>query len=376
MVGTPGDDTLRGTPRRDVIAGLGGDDAIRGLGGDDVVCGGLGQDRVYGGPGQDWVDGDEGGDRISGGAGDDVVRTGAPGTPQYDEVKASDPGNDLIVVSSHEAFVIYGAATSAVVVDVAAGTADGPSIGHDRLRFARLDQGAFIRGSTHGDTLLGGPGPDSLDGQGGEVTIDGRGGDDYLWTHRTKPLSAGSLSGGTGNDFIGVLGSAQAYGGEGDDLIEMITRVTADAVVSGGPGHDRADLTLVRPDDGSAPFPQVTADLSAGLVSAGGASFDLTGVEDLDVTDGAVFDWSRYPVTADTYLLRGTDGANLLTLHTTSFSPVPGELHGLVGDDVLTGSTGDDLLDGGPGSDTGDGGGGNDTCTSVEAPSSCETLQP
>lgn len=376
IVGTSGDDSLRGTPRRDVIAGLAGDDAIRGLRGDDILCGGRGQDRVFGGPGEDSVRGDAGADRLSGGAGDDVVRTGTPDTPQYDEVKASDPGNDLIVVSSRHVIVTYGAATAAVVVDVAAGTADGTSIGHDRLRLAHPDEGAFIRGSTHGDTLLGGPGPDSLVGQGGEVSIDGRGGDDYLWTHRTKPLPAGSLFGGTGTDVIGALGSARAYGGQGNDTINLTTRVTNEALVSGGAGHDHAELTLVRSDDGTAPFPQITADLSAGLVSAAVGSFDLTGIEDLDVTDGADAASGEYPTTATSYLLRGTDLPNLLSLHTAPSFPLPGELDGLAGDDALTGGAGDDLLDGGAGADLGDAGPGQDTCTSIETPIGCETLQP
>lgn len=132
ITGTPGDDVLTGTAGPDVICGLGGNDVLRGRAGDDVLDGGDGADVLVGRDGDDELIGGAGHDGLVPGRGDDVV----------------DGGSERDNVS-------YRDLDDGVTVDLAAGTATGPSAGDDVLTSV-----AGMIGTTGDDTLLGTDGRD------------------------------------------------------------------------------------------------------------------------------------------------------------------------------------------------------------------------
>jgi Ca2+-binding RTX toxin-like protein len=134
-------DTLAGTGEPNELRGGSGGDTLLGLGGDDVLSGGGGNDHVTGGSGDDTVVGNGGADSIRGGTGSDLAA--------------------------------FRSSSSAVVVDLEAGTASGD--GSDTL--AGVER---LSGSNKGDRIAGTDGPNGLFGGGGDDTILGRGGDDTL----------------------------------------------------------------------------------------------------------------------------------------------------------------------------------------------------
>jgi Ca2+-binding RTX toxin-like protein len=136
--GGGGGSTISGTAGNDTLTGTGGDDTIDGLGGNDRVLAGS-----------------------TGGA--DVVNGGA--------------GFDSIEFASR--------ATSAVVVDFAAGTISGGSSGS--ISFSGVER---VVASNFNDSLTGSAGVQTLAGQAGADTLWGAGGVDTLW------------GGGGGDTFI------------------------------------------------------------------------------------------------------------------------------------------------------------------------------
>jgi Ca2+-binding RTX toxin-like protein len=419
LVGTSGDDLLTGTAGNDVIVGRGGVDTIDGKSGQDVICGGRGRDLIDGGPDDDRVYGGSARDRLSGGPGDDHLTGGMGAGNLFDP----GPGDDTMNARDAYFEVDYAASPGPVSVDLAAGTASG--WGTDTFHILP-DLGAEVTGSVFGDTLLGtsfrdwlvgNRGYDMVDPADGLDTIDGRGGEDAIFS------SAGNLSGGEGNDTIGLSYSAPA---------------PAQSSVDGGPGNDviRAPEAVGRLDAGEGDD-QVTLDVSSGVGAAGpdlagGGGHDLlwlfpdfqtpgsplsldlaSGAFDLGGTSGMAAAFEDFYIVGEVSSIdiTGTDGPNRISLigvRTTGPAVVHAlggddsvsgdvehatfdggtgddELHGSNGDDTIDGSTGndtitgadgDDVIDGGPGTDTADGGDGADTCIAVENPTRCETLAP
>jgi N-acetylmuramoyl-L-alanine amidase len=215
------------------VPGTGGDDVLVGTDGDDVLCGGGGDDVLVGGGGQDLLLGGRGVDTAS-----------------------------------------YAAAPGGVVVDLAAGSAEGWGV--DGLTGVER-----IEGSPFGDVIVGDAGPNVLRGGDGDDALDGGAGDDLLLggpgddrlaggegrdavSYRDAPtgialdLRAGTAI-GEGNDALSgvedavgspgpdaIRGSAAPNvlrGGGGDDRLLARDRVGGNDVVLGGPGSDvcRAD---------------------------------------------------------------------------------------------------------------------------------------
>ena len=103
----------------------------------------------------------------------------------------------------------YGATTSAIVVDLGAGTATGAEIGNDQL--ASIEE---VVGGSAGDVLIG---------IGSTVVLDGRGGDDSLVAN----AGVNSLIGGTGDDTF-VIGAAvgsivEVVGGGTNRILSSLT---------------------------------------------------------------------------------------------------------------------------------------------------------
>lgn len=273
LIGTARDDTLRGQSGGNFLDGRAGDDLLQGLGGNDLIEGGDGEDSLQGGDGDD---------TLTGGDGVDLV--------------------------------VYSAATSGVVVDLAAGTATGQ--GNDQIRSVE-----GVTGSPFNDRLSGTDGVNVLSGTQGNDTLLGLGGFDLI------------------------------EGGVGDDSID------------GGAGFDFA---ILRNSDGA-----VTVDLSTGRSSSTSLGNDtLVGIEAVFGTslgDSITGDAARNVLMGNNGndTLNGADGDDLLLADAGDDSVTGGNgndrINGGTGNDTLNGGDGDDVLMGWYGDDRIDGGAGNDT---------------
>ncbi|GAA1915263.1 calcium-binding protein [Nocardioides marmoribigeumensis] len=201
----------------------------------DVLTGSAGADRLSGVGGSDTLAGLGGADVLLGGAGDDAIGGGA----------------DVDTVS-------YTSSSTAVVVDLTAGTAAGE--GRDTLTDVENATGSAygdrLRGTPTVNVLVGSTGTDTLLGRGGADTLTGGEGSDSL----TPGTGADTVSGGSGTDLLryaeataGVVVdlAAGTATGEGPDAFTGIENVLgsshADTLrgndlanrLSGGAGPDR-----------------------------------------------------------------------------------------------------------------------------------------
>jgi Ca2+-binding RTX toxin-like protein len=228
IVGTSRGDVIRGTARADVIVGLGGADTIFGRGGNDVICGGGGNDRIVAGAsssrattsGFEILLGEGGKDALLGGGGFDVL-LGGPGD---DLVDGGDGGSDVAT---------YFLSRTAVIVDLAAGTATGE--GSDTLRKVE-----WAEGSRFDDSISGTGNRDRLWGIQGNDDIDGRGGFDvvqYIFARGpvTIDLSAGTAS-GEGSDSLTSIEQV-----DGSRFADTIVGDAGDNVLFGFQGDDSLD---------------------------------------------------------------------------------------------------------------------------------------
>jgi Ca2+-binding RTX toxin-like protein len=169
IIGSDHDDTLLGNGDDNIVLAGAGDDLVKGFGGVDILSGGAGDDTLNGGDGVDIAD--------------------------------------------------YANATSAVEVDLVAGTATGGD-GSDTL--INLEG---VNGSAFDDVLLGDGGDNTLQGGAGNDTLTGGGGMDRL-------------SGGLGADhfaFDGTLneGTDRITDFEdGTDIIDISGAVFADLTIA------------------------------------------------------------------------------------------------------------------------------------------------
>ncbi|WP_276606546.1 putative Ig domain-containing protein [Ramlibacter rhizophilus] len=213
-----------------------------------------------------------------------------------------------------------------------------------------------LAGGEGSDTLLGGSGDDELvGGTGDDMLVGGRGADTYRF------------SAGWGRDVIDDA-QRQAWGWDLNDdaawdAVEFDASIrAADIHVQRAPEHPW-DLLLTR----------VGSDDSLTLINFLAPDRDRGQVEVIRFADGTA--WDRGAVQDILSTIRGTDGDDELAASTDMGS----SLHGLAGNDVLTGGWYDDqlfggdgddvlsdpegnnLLDGGRGADRMGGGYGNDT---------------
>jgi len=211
--GTANADTVAGSSAADVMVGLNGDDSLSGNDGDDTLIGGAGNDTLTGGNGFDTAD--------------------------------------------------YSGASSAITVDLSAGTATGE--GTDSL--ATIER---VVGSVFADDLTGGANADWLEGGNGNDTLAGAAGVDHLYGQAGNDMLTGGdgddqLWGGLGNDRLdGNAGGDALYGEAGDDILIFDAN---DAVVDGGTGTDSLWI----------------ADAAVDFVHGGAPS--VSGIEILDITN-------------------------------------------------------------------------------------------
>ncbi|NML45783.1 calcium-binding protein, partial [Ramlibacter sp. G-1-2-2] len=146
MNGDAKDNDLIGTPGADTINGLDGNDTLEGQGGNDFLDGGAGNDSLLGGAGQDVLVGGAGNDTLDGGAITDLVN--------YTDLN----------------WVRFDGATTGVVVDLGAGTAQDGQGGTDTL--VNIN---WVSGTQYDDRLTGAATNifEQFEGGAGNDTIDG-----------------------------------------------------------------------------------------------------------------------------------------------------------------------------------------------------------
>ena len=197
LFGGSGDDVLDGGDDADFLAGDSGNDTLSGGDGDDRLIGGGGNDALDGGLGSDTasyssataavtvdlVAGTASGDaalgsdtltgieNIVGGAGDDTL-TGDGADNTFEGLA----GDDALAGGAGSDTAAYTRATTAVTVDLGAGTASGGAdVGTDTLDSIENAVGGAaddtLVGSNAANTLGGGDGDDILTGGGGNDTF-------------------------------------------------------------------------------------------------------------------------------------------------------------------------------------------------------------
>jgi Ca2+-binding RTX toxin-like protein len=194
LYGNGGNNNLSGLQGNDYLDGGAGNDTLLGGDGDDGHQGGTGNDSIVGGAGWDFVfydtatapvtvnllagtatGADIGTDTLSGleglagGAGADTL-TGDNGDNEIQGLA----GNDSIDGGNGFDSVSYIHATGPVLVDMAAGTSSGAD-GNDS--FVNIE---WVKGSSHGDTLIGNGANNTLEERGGSDSLDGAGGFDTV----------------------------------------------------------------------------------------------------------------------------------------------------------------------------------------------------
>lgn len=299
------------------INGLGGNETIWGDGGNDSIEGGAGNDFLHGGDGNDLITdsagddliwGDAGDDVLNGGDGIDLVIGGVGNDTVYGGLGADaglngDDGNDLI----------YGGDGKVV-----AGVMDA------------LDGGDVINGGRGNDTIYGGGGNDVIDGGEGNDTIyggidnnllSGFSGDDWFIVDATQFGYQNAFNGGLGHDIVDYRAS------NGQLLAGVQTGITIDL------GNVGAGIVV--------PVGRNVKDVFLSIEEAYGSAFNDS------ITGG-----NAVQVDALGNPILGPNGLPL---------PVDFTLHGMAGNDNLTGGLGNDTLDGGTGNDTMTGLAGNDT---------------
>ena len=296
--GTSFGDNIQGIDEDDVLNGLGGGDTLIGRGGDDTLDGGDGDDLLFGdyyhsgdqpngndvltgGAGNDVLIGGGGDDTLSGGAGMDILISGvalnstpAPPAfavgfvPIFDHARES--GADVLDGGSSldTAYLLYGAATQAVVFDnsnlaavnqiTIGGVARGSVTGVELLNVYGGSAGDRLTGGIYDDLLVGNAGDDTLSGGKGRDVLEGGDGADVL----SGGDGIDKLTGGSGDDTLdGGAGDDVVIGGVGWDTLLLsgarddysVLRSGDDFIVKGLDGSDRVSgVEMLRFSDGTA----------------------------------------------------------------------------------------------------------------------------
>jgi Ca2+-binding RTX toxin-like protein len=459
--GGDGDDTITGGGLDDEIHGDDDNDTLIGGGGGDTLSGGDGNDDLYGKTGSDVLNGGAGDDRL---VGDDVQTRGLYGQfdvasyadataaitanlsttimvtgdtsvgtdtlVNIDRIDGSDfndtfnvdsqfvyavdngtssssivfqggAGNDTISSVRSGTMTSYRDATSAVTVDLGAGTATGDaSVGSDTLNGV-----SRVEGSAYNDTLLGSSisanGLEWFRGNAGDDYINGYGRGDLADYYNSPNAVVVNLGAGTASDGWGstdtLVNIENVRDSQHDDILigsngsnSFALNAGAD-YVDGGFGIDRLDYT--------ANIASVSVDLSAGSATDGygnidtfinienvrGSQYDdtligdggnnhLYGQKGNDILNGgAGVDTANYSLDhifgsggIDVDLTLGItidgwgDTDTLISIENVRGTTSDDVIIGDNGNNFLLGNSGDDILFGGLGNDNINGGNGND----------------
>ena len=364
---------------------------------DDVVLGGAGNDRIEAGLGNDSVDGEGGDDSIDGGAGDDAVTGGdgddSLSGSEGDDTLSGGAGEDLLDGGDGRDTLLGGLGADSLTGGDGDDALQGEE-GDDSL--VGEDGSDFLEGGAGDDLLSGGAGDDSLDGASGDDRVFGGDGADLLLLGEGDDLAFAEegddvVFAAEGNDTItGGDGADFVSGGSGDDVIDtggslalpdvlFLDLGEADAdqnddrdIVFGDAGNDR----IVTGDDGDEAYggegdDLIDSGLDADFVFGGSGNDTLVAGEGGDEVDGGDGDDLIYGGVApgDLDLFSRTDDLDLAPendLDSISGGAGNDTIFGGDDADLLAGDEGDDWLDGGIDADTLIGGLGQDTLTGGE----------
>ena len=248
----------------------------------------------------------------------------------------------------------------------------------------------LLLGGDDSDTLVGGAGLDTLyGGEGNDILYDtgastlyGEGGNDTLTVTdieqggRTYGLV---LDGGGGNDYLSAPTVKRAFGGEGDDIIQMSAQQpSAPETLDGGTGTDELRLSWYGWSGFNIDLTKVTGFEIINISGDNGGGLravlsDVNGATGTTLTiktnlsghginiDGSAESDARLDMTGiDTYSPNDTLLGGQLS-DTIQGLGGADSLVGNGGDDSILGGAGDDTLVGGAGNDRLDGGEGTDT---------------
>src|SRR5687767_10125602 len=286
------------------------------------------------------INGTSGNDTLSGTAGDDTLN-GFEGNDLF--LAGSTGGNDVINGGAgRDSIEFKNRATSAIVVDFAAGTITGGSSG--TISFTSIER---ILTGDFNDTLIGNAAGQTLTGQGGSDTISGAGGVDTLWGgtaadsfvfRETGTANADRISDfASGSDKIVLDATVMSALGASGNFAASDMRFVANST---GTAQDASDRIIYEtdtrqvwydPDGTGAAARQLIATLQVG------ATFVATDIVVEGGNGGG----------GDPGTIVGTEGNDTLT--------------GTDGNDTIDGRGGNDFLDGRLGADQLIGGEGNDT---------------
>lgn len=246
------DDTLMGGNPANGQLATDGWELFRGNGGNDMIDGGSGWDVadyanstaavtvVLGGTAQGTAEDGFGGtdtlvsiEDVRGSAHNDTLSGSDTGS--YENFRGN-AGNDVIDGKGGYDRVDYSAAPSAVVVNLAAGTAQDGQGGTDTLR--NIED---VRGSNYDDDFAGDAGNNAFDGGLGNDRIDGGDGTDTLRYDRasggvTVNLEAGVASGSQGEDTFFNIENVQ-----GSNYDDVLTGNAQANQFRGNGGNDQVD---------------------------------------------------------------------------------------------------------------------------------------
>jgi len=306
LFGGTGNDVLTGGSGNDMLFGQSGNDTLLGKGGFDFLFGGVGNDALTGGDADDQVFGESGDDRMiwnpgddtdlnEGGAGNDTVEVnGGNGTEQFtttangtrvrfDRITPAPFSIDIgtsenLVVNMNggeDSFSATGNLAALIKISVDGGT------GNDT-----------ILGSNGIDLLRGGDGDDFIDGQQGNDTAQmGAGNDVFQWDPGD---GSDSVDGQDGTDTMLFNGSAI---GERFELLANGDRLTLT--------RDIANITM---DSNDVEVVNLRVFGGSDIVTIN----DLTGTDVTQVNIDQAATQGGGDAAADTVIVTGTDGSDII----------------------------------------------------------------
>ena len=335
--GSMHDDTLTGTD--EVTDG----NSLWGLGGNDVLTGREGPDRLSGGAGDDVLDGGDEDDTLEGGYGADTL-TGGLGADT-----ASYAGSMMgVTVRLHSSQAMGGDAEGDIWGDVvtvpytvpAEDEGDPPvemeETVPDIVHLTGSAMDDILAGDSRDNTIRGGDGDDKIYGGpgGGDDKLFGGDGDDMVFGGRGNESGAGAdgtesgggLYGGDGNDMLhGGPGEDDFYGGQGDDMIYAEAAANGDGTLADGIINGGSNLMGPADTDTVSFARMVDAQIGSATNPFTLGTANVMNIERVIGTDEDDF-------------ITGADATG--TPGNADFVPMPEEIEGGDGGDVLVGGDG------------------------------------
>ncbi|HEX2842573.1 peroxidase family protein [Hyphomicrobium sp.] len=257
LAGSAAGNTLNGSTGRDLLFGNGGNDTLNGGGGDDLLVGGTGNDTISGGTGNDTIvvdiDGDPNeNDTLSGGGDVDTLFIMDGGGNGGETLTASFNGTRITQIEgagtinadieqvvadlAGGADTLAYTTTSAVTVDLAAGTASG---------FTRIANIENVTGGSGNDTFTGDAASNTFSGGTGTDTVilPGTAGD-YIFGVTGGNLTVTNRNGLSGTDTLVSIEQLR-IGGQ-DQTIVTNSLGNVGQTLTGGTGAqiNRSDVIL------------------------------------------------------------------------------------------------------------------------------------